>query len=178
MPFFILPGISVTVLTILETRLLTVSRILPNIFETLVLKPLNLVFAVLTRLEIGLIVTFLIPFQTFPENVLIALKMFVILFFIFVNLFLTKFTMDVMIFLKNAKTAFHLLEITLQIAVVLLVLVFFIELYRFVTKSTIHLTTAENTFRIPLHIHLNALIINFPSDKIPLSILPQSINCT
>src|SRR5699024_10334856 len=82
-PFFILPGIPVTVLTILKTRSLTVSRIPLNIFETLVLKPLNLVFAVLTRFEIGLIVTFFIPFQTFPENVLIALKMLVILFFIF-----------------------------------------------------------------------------------------------
>src|SRR5699024_3542936 len=104
-PFFILPGIPVTVLTILETRSLTVSRIPLNIFETLVLKPLNLVFAVLTRFEIGLIVTFLIPFQTLPDNDLIPSIVLLILFF-------TKLPIDLMMLVNIVLIPFHMPDIT------------------------------------------------------------------
>src|SRR5699024_11729251 len=134
----------------------------PNIFETLVLKPLNLVFAVLTRFEIGLIVTFFIPFQTFPENVLIALKMLVILFFIFVNLFLTKFTMYVIIFLKNDKTAFHILEITLRIALLVVLIMFFLVVYLNARKSRVHSTNVDNKLFIPILLDLYTLFLHIP----------------
>src|SRR5699024_10646992 len=102
----------VIVLTILYTRSLTVSRIPLNIFETLVLKPLNLVFAVLTRFEIGLIVTFLIPFQTLPDNDLIPSSVLLILFLIPLKLFFTKLPIDLMMLVNIVLIPFHMPDIT------------------------------------------------------------------
>src|SRR5690625_1923058 len=117
-------------------------------------------------------------FQTRLAMSRTPVKIFVVLFFKFVNRCLTKSTMLFITVLKNESIAFQILEITFRIAVVIVVIVLLILVKLFLTKSTIHFITVENTVFIPVHILLIGLLNNFMKPVTPFSSFPKNDSCT